>query len=220
MPQRTYLIFGDIEGKLDVLRVECTKCARKGRYRVARLIEKYGRRANMMKWKEQLNGDCPRRDAHKWIGGMAIVTCSTTPVSKYDWAKNEQRRAAIETIWLGSAIAFVPPAFVLAVGSAMIWAVRRYTMTSFTISIEPSRSPGKVTAMSSDGHSFTTTMPLLDGARYWQQLGAPSSAAIVTVWSSGPAGHWALRSTIGPAAKLAVSANRSGTPIFVPHKVQ
>src|SRR5215469_5040066 len=29
---RTYLIFGDIEGKLDVLRVECTKCARKGRY--------------------------------------------------------------------------------------------------------------------------------------------------------------------------------------------
>jgi hypothetical protein len=27
------------------------------------LIEKYGRKANMMKWKEQLNGDCPRRDA-------------------------------------------------------------------------------------------------------------------------------------------------------------
>jgi len=26
---RTYLIFGDIEGN-DVLRVECTKCARKG----------------------------------------------------------------------------------------------------------------------------------------------------------------------------------------------
>ena len=52
---RTYLIFGDIEGKLDVLGVECT---------VRRLIEKYGRKANMMKWKEQLNGDCPRRDAH------------------------------------------------------------------------------------------------------------------------------------------------------------
>ena len=29
---RTYLDFGDIEGKLDVLRVECTKCDRKGRY--------------------------------------------------------------------------------------------------------------------------------------------------------------------------------------------
>ena len=55
---RTYLIFGDIEGELDVLRVECTKCARKGRYSVRKLIEKYGRKANMMKWKEQLSGDC------------------------------------------------------------------------------------------------------------------------------------------------------------------
>jgi len=58
---RTYLIFGDIEGKLDVL--ECTKCARKGRYQVHKLIAKYGRSGNMMKWKEQLNGDCPQRRA-------------------------------------------------------------------------------------------------------------------------------------------------------------
>jgi hypothetical protein len=56
MPRRSYLIFGDIEGKLDVLRVECTKCARKGRYSVRKLIEKYGRRAHLMKWKEQLTG--------------------------------------------------------------------------------------------------------------------------------------------------------------------
>ena len=60
---RTYLTFGDIEGKLDVFRVECSKCPRKGRYSFARLIEKYGRRANMMKWKEQFYGDCPKRDA-------------------------------------------------------------------------------------------------------------------------------------------------------------
>jgi hypothetical protein len=62
---RTYLVFGDIDGKLDVLRVECTKCPRKGRYSVPRLIEKYGRKASMMKWKEQLHGDCPKRDAHQ-----------------------------------------------------------------------------------------------------------------------------------------------------------
>jgi hypothetical protein len=31
----------DIEGKLDVLRVECTRCDRKGRYSVAKLIEKH-----------------------------------------------------------------------------------------------------------------------------------------------------------------------------------
>ena len=64
MPQRTYVVFGDVEGKLDTLRVECTKCPRKGRYRVRKLIEKYGRKANMMKWKELLNGDCSRRNAH------------------------------------------------------------------------------------------------------------------------------------------------------------
>ena len=78
---------------------------------------------------------------------------------------------------------------------------------SYTISIEPSGTPGKITATSSDGHSMTTSMCLLDGARYWQAQGAPSSATIVTVWSSGP-GHWALRSTIGHAASLVVMGDR------------
>jgi len=35
MATRTYLILGDIEGKLDLLCVECTKCARKKRNSVA-----------------------------------------------------------------------------------------------------------------------------------------------------------------------------------------
>ena len=60
---RTYLVFGDIEGKLDVLRVEYTKCDCKGRYHVHKLIEKYGRNGNMSKWREMLNADCPGRDA-------------------------------------------------------------------------------------------------------------------------------------------------------------
>jgi hypothetical protein len=78
---------------------------------------------------------------------------------------------------------------------------------TYTINIEPSESPGKVTATSSDGHSLTTSIPLLNGARYWQQLGAPSSATIVTVWSSG-SGAWSLRSTIGYAASLTVKDGR------------
>jgi hypothetical protein len=41
---RTYNVFGDIAGKLDLLRVECTKCNRKGRYNVRKLIEQYGRK--------------------------------------------------------------------------------------------------------------------------------------------------------------------------------
>jgi hypothetical protein len=60
---RTYNVFGDIAGKLDVLRVECTKCNRKGRYNVRKLIEKYGRNGNMSKWMSDLKGDCPKRDA-------------------------------------------------------------------------------------------------------------------------------------------------------------
>ena len=56
IPMRTYLTFGDIEGKLDVLRVECTRCPRKGRYSVARLIAQHGRRGNMTKWLGDLKG--------------------------------------------------------------------------------------------------------------------------------------------------------------------
>ena len=51
----------EIKGHLPAwpeLRVECGQ--RKGRYSVRRLIEKYGRDANVMKWKEQLNGHCPK----------------------------------------------------------------------------------------------------------------------------------------------------------------
>ena len=59
---RSYLVFGDIEGNLDVLGIEWTKCGRGGHYGVARLIEKHGRMGNMMKWREMLNADCPKRD--------------------------------------------------------------------------------------------------------------------------------------------------------------
>jgi len=78
MAGRTYLIFGDIEGKLNAVRVECTKCDRKGRYQVGKLIEKYGRKGNMMKWREQLNGDCPRRDAHSMMERCDLI-CPDLP---------------------------------------------------------------------------------------------------------------------------------------------
>jgi hypothetical protein len=56
-----------------VLRVEFTKCDRKARYHVHRLIEKYGRNGNMMKWREMLNADCPRRDAR--LSGRCDLVC-------------------------------------------------------------------------------------------------------------------------------------------------
>ena len=60
---RGYSTFGDIEGKLDTLTVECTRCPRKGRYSVARLTAQHGRRGNLTVWLSDLRGDCPKRDS-------------------------------------------------------------------------------------------------------------------------------------------------------------
>jgi hypothetical protein len=51
---------------------------------------------------------------------------------------------------------------------------------TYTIAVKPSQRRGKLTATSSDGHTFTTPMPLLDGARHWQAQDAPSTATITT----------------------------------------
>jgi hypothetical protein len=60
---RAYLTFGDIAGKLHMLRIECTRCARRGQYSVAKLIAQHGHRGNMSKWVSDLRGDCPKRTA-------------------------------------------------------------------------------------------------------------------------------------------------------------
>jgi hypothetical protein len=73
---------------------------------------------------------------------------------------------------------------------------------TYTIAVEPSRK-GQIAATSSDGHTFTTTTPLLEGARYWLNSGADPADFITTVWSSGSTA-WSLRSTIRHAAKLTV----------------
>ena len=43
MPREGAIIFSDLIGKLDVLRVSCEKCGRDGCYGLNRLIEKRGR---------------------------------------------------------------------------------------------------------------------------------------------------------------------------------
>jgi hypothetical protein len=54
---RSYHVFGDIAGKLAVLRVEWTRCSRKGQYKVAKLVAQYGRDANMSEWMSELKSD-------------------------------------------------------------------------------------------------------------------------------------------------------------------
>jgi hypothetical protein len=78
---------------------------------------------------------------------------------------------------------------------------------TYTITVKPSPTPGKVTATSSNGHSLTTTTPLLDSARYWLTNGANPASTITTTWSSGPS-HYALRSTISHAASFTVMGDR------------
>jgi hypothetical protein len=80
------------------------------------------------------------------------------------------------------------------------------------IAIAPA-GKGQVTAASTDGHTFLTTQPLLDGARYWLDRGASPDTSIITVWSSGSS-HWSLRSTIGQAAKLTVKSHKLGKSVF------
>jgi hypothetical protein len=58
------MAFGDIDGKLAVLHVKCTRCSRAGRYNVAKLIKTYGRDGNMAEWSWNLKQDCPRHNAH------------------------------------------------------------------------------------------------------------------------------------------------------------
>ena len=56
-----------------MLRVECTKCDRRGLYLVRKLIAKHGRKGNMSAWLSDLKGDCPKRD-----GRLCRRCCDTT----------------------------------------------------------------------------------------------------------------------------------------------
>jgi hypothetical protein len=58
MPRDGAIIFSDLIGKLDVLRVPCDKCGRAGRYRLDLLIQDRGRNAKVIDWLDELTADC------------------------------------------------------------------------------------------------------------------------------------------------------------------
>jgi hypothetical protein len=64
MPRDGAIIFGDLVGKLEVLRVTCDKCQRDGRYILACLIRKRGPNAKLVDWIDKLTADCPKRIAY------------------------------------------------------------------------------------------------------------------------------------------------------------
>ena len=61
MPRYGAIIFSDLVGKLAVLRIECAKCGRSGKYKLARLIARYGRDEKLFTWTDEITVDCPRK---------------------------------------------------------------------------------------------------------------------------------------------------------------
>jgi hypothetical protein len=63
MPRDGAIIFSDLIGKLDVLRVVCSRCERGGAYRLERLILSRGREAKIIDWLDELTANCPKKSA-------------------------------------------------------------------------------------------------------------------------------------------------------------
>jgi len=78
MPGSTGTTFGDLVGKLTVLRVECSKCGRFGRYPLRRLIEQRGRDGTIIDWLDELAADCPRKHAAA-ISDQCHARCPDLP---------------------------------------------------------------------------------------------------------------------------------------------
>ena len=74
MPRDGAIIFSDLIGKTEVLRVTCEKCGRDGRYIVARLIRKRGRDGKVIDWLDELTAECPKRLARK-LNDLCSARC-------------------------------------------------------------------------------------------------------------------------------------------------
>jgi hypothetical protein len=55
-PRSGAITLGDLAGRLEVLRVVCSKCDRAGQYSVARLIELYGADTGLPDFKGDITG--------------------------------------------------------------------------------------------------------------------------------------------------------------------
>jgi len=56
-------MFGDLIGKVDVLRIECAKCGRLGRYRLADLITRYCQDEKLFAFTADVAANCTRKHA-------------------------------------------------------------------------------------------------------------------------------------------------------------
>jgi hypothetical protein len=63
MPRDGGIIFRDLVGRTDYLEVVCEKCGTSGRYRVDRLVERYGIDNKLFDWTDDITRDCARKIA-------------------------------------------------------------------------------------------------------------------------------------------------------------
>ena len=56
------ITFSDLVGRLKVLRVDCDRCGRHGRYLVDKLIYDHGADAKLSEWFSKLTKDCPQKN--------------------------------------------------------------------------------------------------------------------------------------------------------------
>jgi hypothetical protein len=78
MPRDGAIIFADLIGKLDLIRVACDKCGRDGCYGLNRLIERRGRDAKLVDWLDELTADCPKKQARN-MSDRCAARCPQLP---------------------------------------------------------------------------------------------------------------------------------------------
>ena len=78
LPRDGAVIFSDLIGKLDVLRVSYSQCARDGCYGLSRLITQRGRDAKIIDWLDEITATCPRKMAHN-MNDLCGAQCPQLP---------------------------------------------------------------------------------------------------------------------------------------------
>ena len=94
MPRDGAIIFSDLVGKLDVLRVSCEKCGRDGCYGLNRLIEKRGRDGKLIDWLDELTAECPKKIARNMMIRAARSEGSVEQCGTRELRRRISKRAA------------------------------------------------------------------------------------------------------------------------------
>ena len=69
MPRSGVVTLGEIAETLTMLTVQCDRCGRRGRYRVDKLIAKYGAGASVTPFQNDLTKDCPEKNDPRYPFG-------------------------------------------------------------------------------------------------------------------------------------------------------